>query len=65
MRRNVRGLGLLRVMREAACLRLVFATSVKASESWHGVRMTPEILRALDQLRVQPTEQRERELVTV
>ena len=50
---------------EAACLRLVYATLIKASESWHGARMTPEILRALDRLREQPAEEREKELVAV
>jgi len=50
---------------EAACLRLVYATLIKASESWHGVRMTPEIVRELDRLREQPAEEREKELVAV
>jgi transposase-like protein len=36
---------LLRFPGEAACLRLVHATLLKALESWHGVRMTPEMLR--------------------
>ena len=48
---------------ESACLRLMYATLVKASESWRGIRMTPEILWALDQLRAKPIEQRERKLV--
>ena len=34
-------------------------------DRWRGIRMTPEILRALDRLRVQPAVQRERELVAV
>jgi transposase-like protein len=38
---------------EAACLRLVFATLVTASQKWRGVKMTPKILRALDKLRVE------------
>ncbi|MFQ5875132.1 MAG: transposase [Dehalococcoidia bacterium] len=50
---------------EAACLRLVFATLVKASESWHGVKMTPEILRGLDQLRRQGAREPDKELVAI
>lgn len=50
---------------EAACLRLVFATLVKASESWHGVKMTPEVLRELDHLRTGPVKAEERELLAV
>ena len=50
---------------EAACPRLVFATLIKASESWHGVRMTPEVLRQLDQLRTGDVKAEERELVAV
>jgi len=48
---------------EAACLRLLYATLVKASESWHGVKMTPEILRQLDRLRREPVKEREKDLV--
>jgi len=48
---------------EAACLRLVYATLLRASESWHGVRMTPEIVRQLDRLREQPAEERQKELI--
>lgn len=50
---------------EAACLRLVFATLIKASDTWHGMKMTPEVLRHLDQLRAQPAKTEERELVAV
>lgn len=50
---------------EAACLRLLYATLVKASESWHGVKMTPQILRELDALRRQPVKEQEKELVAV
>jgi len=50
---------------EAACLRLVYATLLKASESWHGVKMTPAILRELDQLHGQPIKEPEKELVPV
>lgn len=50
---------------EAACLWLVFATLVKASESWHGVKMTPETLRELDRLRGEPPKAEQRELVAV
>ncbi len=46
---------------EAACLRLVYATLLKASESWHGVKLTPESLRHLDTLRRQPLKEREKE----
>ena len=57
---------------EAACLRLVYATLIKASERWHGVQMTPAILRRLDELRSPMTDvlpvlkkEHERELVAV
>jgi hypothetical protein len=50
---------------EAACLRLVFATLIQASESWHGVKMTPELLRELDHLRAGRAKAEERELVAV
>lgn len=36
---------------EHACLRLVFATLITAAKKWRGVKMTPQILRALDKLR--------------
>ena len=36
---------------------------MKASEGWHGVKMTPEILRQLDTLRGQPVKERQKELV--
>jgi putative transposase len=36
---------------EHACLRLVFATLITAARKWRGVKMTPQILRALDKLR--------------
>ena len=38
---------------EGACLRLVFATFMAAQGSWHGVRMTPEILKEVLDLRNQ------------
>jgi len=50
---------------EAACLRLVFATLIKASESWRGVKMTPGLLRELDHLRAGRARAEERELVAV
>ena len=36
---------------ERACLTLLFATLITAAARWRGVRMTPQILRALDALR--------------
>jgi transposase-like protein len=36
---------------EAACLKLVFATLLTASQRWRGVRMTPRLLRELDAIR--------------
>jgi len=36
---------------ESSCLRLLFAALVTASERWRGVKMTPRILRQLDELR--------------
>jgi hypothetical protein len=41
----------------------VYATLLRASESWHGVKMTSEALRQLDALRGQPAKEREKELV--
>ncbi len=36
---------------ETACLRVVFATLLTASQRWRGLRMTPRILRELDAIR--------------
>lgn len=36
---------------ETSCLRLLFAALVTAAERWRGVKMTPPILRQLDELR--------------
>lgn len=36
---------------EAACLQLLYATLITASQTWHGVVMTPAILRQLDTIR--------------
>jgi len=36
---------------EAACLQLLYATLITASQTWRGVQMTPAILRQLDALR--------------
>lgn len=36
---------------EAACLQLLYATLITASQSWRGVQMTPVILRQLDAMR--------------
>lgn len=36
---------------ETACLKLVFATLLTASQRWRGLAMSPGILRALDRLR--------------
>jgi len=38
---------------ETACLKLVFATLLTASQRWRGLRMTPRILRELDQIRTE------------
>lgn len=45
---------------EHACLRLVFATLITASQKWRGVQMTSKILRALDKLRVEGTASKDR-----
>jgi len=44
---------------ERACLTLIFATLITASQKWRGVRVTPKILRALDALRTEGAPQRE------
>lgn len=44
---------------EHACLRLVFAALITASQNWRGVPMTPKILRALDALRSDEGRQKE------
>ena len=44
---------------EHACLRLMFATLLTAARKWRGVRMTPQILRALDKLRVETPARKE------
>jgi transposase-like protein len=36
---------------EAACLKLVFATLLTASQRWRGLRMPPRLLRELDAIR--------------
>jgi transposase-like protein len=36
---------------ERACLALVFASLITASQEWRGIRMTPRTLRQLDALR--------------
>jgi len=36
---------------EAACLQLLYATLITASQTWRGVQMTPTILRQLDAIR--------------
>jgi len=36
---------------EAACLQLLYATLITASQTWRGVQMTPAILRQLDAIR--------------
>lgn len=38
---------------EESCLRLVYASLITASKSWHGVRMTPDIWWELEALRRQ------------
>lgn len=38
---------------ETSCLSLVFSVLIRASQKWHGVRMTPKILRELEALRAQ------------
>jgi hypothetical protein len=43
----------------------VFAILVKAAEGWHGVKMTPEIMRQLERLRGEPPQAERRELVAV
>lgn len=36
---------------ERSCLALIFASLITAAATWRGIRMTPKILRALDNLR--------------
>lgn len=36
---------------ETACLKLVYATLITASKRWHGIKVTPAILRQLDTIR--------------
>lgn len=36
---------------ETACLKLVFATLLMASQRWRGLRVTPRILRELNRVR--------------
>jgi len=38
---------------ESACLKLVYATLITASRGWHGVKMTPNILRELERMRAE------------
>jgi len=38
---------------EKACLRLLYASLITASQSWRGVRMTPDIWWELEVLRQQ------------
>lgn len=38
---------------ESSCLKLFYATLVTASRGWHGVKMTPKILRELDRIRAE------------
>jgi len=40
---------------ERACLTLIFATLITASQKWRGIRVTPKILRALDALQSEGT----------
>ena len=40
-----------RFFTEDACLQLVYATLITASQRWRGVQMTPAILRQLDAIR--------------
>jgi len=40
-----------RFFTEGACLQLVYATLITASQNWRGVQMTPAILRQLDAIR--------------
>lgn len=44
---------------ERACLTLIFAALITASERWRGIRMTPRILRALDALRPEDVRRKE------
>ena len=44
---------------ERACLTLIFATLITAAARWRGVRMTPQILRALDALRPEEAPRKE------
>jgi transposase-like protein len=48
-RRHTKVVG--RFFTEAACLQLVYATLLTASQTWRGVTMTPAILRQLDAVR--------------
>lgn len=54
---------------EGSCLRLVYASLITASRSWHGVRMTPEIWWELEVLKRQAfgnqRQEMQQELVTV
>lgn len=43
---------------EQACLPLLYATLITAAAKWRGVHMTPQILRALDKLRVEAPSRR-------
>lgn len=38
---------------EGSCLKLLYATLITASRRWHGAKMTPKILRELNQLRLE------------
>lgn len=38
---------------EGSCLKLFYATLVTASRGWHGVKMTPKILRELEHIRTE------------
>src|SRR3989338_10034065 len=40
-----------RFFTENACLQLVYATLIAASQKWRGVQMTPAILRQIDTIR--------------
>ena len=44
---------------EQACLTLLFATLITAAEKWRGVRMTPQIIRALGALRAEVAHRKE------
>lgn len=54
---------------EGSCLRLVYASLITASKSWHGVRITPDIWFELEALRRQAfgdhKPETQKELVTV